>query len=464
MKALHYSRFAILIVIISTTKLSYAQDWKLIGNADATSSSKLGTTNKIPLRIFTNNQERMRLDTQGRFGIGTITPAFTLDVSNFKLAQVARFNGPTSKMYIGLWKTNGLRGYVGSNQPNTYDMDFGTSSNNTQGSTHLIIKGLPKLSVAASGNVGIGTLAPMKKLEVADGDLRLNMRLPGILHSMEFMYQDSRQDWRIEHALSGYEMYFTVSPDNFLTVVRPVVFLTSPFVAPFSLTVFGRARAAGFDLYSDKKLKKNIEPVSSALELVKKLNPQQYYFKSNEYPVLALPANKQYGFVAQEVEDVFPELVTEAEIPVDVNVSGEKKMEMVKSINYMMLIPILTKSIQEQQEEIAGLKNELAHLKDLVKKISNGQAVSSRIDDNSIGQNNPNPVRSNTSISYSISSLSKGSKIILTDKSGKIIRSIGLNGSGTLNLDAGMLSSGTYTYSLIVDGVAVQSRTMLVAR
>jgi len=130
----------------------------------------------------------------------------------------------------------------------------------------------------------------------------------------------------------------------------------------------------------------------------------------------------------------------------------------------MMLIPILTKSIQEQQEQISELKNEVAELKELVKKFSNNQAISSRIDDNSIGQNSPNPVRSNTSITYSISSFSKGSKLILTDKAGKIIRSIALNGSGTLNLDAGMLSSGTYTYSLIVDGVAVQSRTMLVAR
>ena len=52
----------------------HAQDWILNGNADADANSKLGTTNGQPLRLFTNNVERMRIDTSGKIGIGTTAP------------------------------------------------------------------------------------------------------------------------------------------------------------------------------------------------------------------------------------------------------------------------------------------------------------------------------------------------------------------------------------------------------
>ena len=55
--------------------------WSTSGNTNATTTSKLGTVNSIPLRIMTKNTDRIRIDTFGRVGIGTITPAQLLHVA-----------------------------------------------------------------------------------------------------------------------------------------------------------------------------------------------------------------------------------------------------------------------------------------------------------------------------------------------------------------------------------------------
>ncbi|GMI14267.1 hypothetical protein TrVE_jg2647, partial [Triparma verrucosa] len=56
--------------------------------------------------------------------------------------------------------------------------------------------------------------------------------------------------------------------------------------------------------------------------------------------------NTHYGFIAQEVEEVVPELV------------GTDELGM-KSIRYLGFTPVLLEALKEQQEEILSLKEEL---------------------------------------------------------------------------------------------------------
>jgi trimeric autotransporter adhesin len=106
---------------------------------------------------------------------------------------------------------------------------------------------------------------------------------------------------------------------------------------------------------SDAAKKTNINDFSGALSLITQLKPKTYNYKADAD--LALPTEKQYGFLAQDLEQVLPELVKQIETlgqgapdkegnPVPV-VTGE-----IKTVNYIALIPILVQGMQEQQKTI----------------------------------------------------------------------------------------------------------------
>lgn len=117
---------------------------------------------------------------------------------------------------------------------------------------------------------------------------------------------------------------------------------------------------------SDASKKTNVEELNNATTLIKALAPKTYdYIEDAD---LALPTEKQYGFLAQELEKVLPELVQTVDVPgspiVDETgenpeMEGETEGSTIKSVNYMALIPILVKALQEQEVRIADLEKQL---------------------------------------------------------------------------------------------------------
>ena len=104
----------------------------------------------------------------------------------------------------------------------------------------------------------------------------------------------------------------------------------------------GHIYCTGSYLPSDERLKENIQPLENALDKVMQLKINTYYFKP-EYAKMNFPTSRQYGFTAQNLETVFPELVK-------LNPAKEKEQPVeFKAVNYIGLIPILTEAIQEQQ-------------------------------------------------------------------------------------------------------------------
>ena len=95
---------------------------------------------------------------------------------------------------------------------------------------------------------------------------------------------------------------------------------------------------------SDVRLKKDIKPITDALDKVKKLNGVNFTWKKDN--------KKSIGFVAQEIEKVLPELVKTTPA-ID---NPEKQY---KSVNYSNVVAVLVEAIKDQQKQIDELKKQI---------------------------------------------------------------------------------------------------------
>ena len=112
---------------------------------------------------------------------------------------------------------------------------------------------------------------------------------------------------------------------------------------------------------SDKRLKENIVNISSPLEKIKQLRGVYFDWKEKTDEGESIkdlgfipPIQKgEIGMIAQEVEKVIPQAITDA--PFDEREEGDKY----KTIKYDRLIPLLVECINEQQKQIDELKNKI---------------------------------------------------------------------------------------------------------
>ncbi|MEN8259162.1 MAG: tetratricopeptide repeat protein [Pseudomonadota bacterium] len=116
-----------------------------------------------------------------------------------------------------------------------------------------------------------------------------------------------------------------------------------PIVINRTITV---SRGSSSSPLSDKRLKTNIQPVKGALDLVKKLKGVNFDWKVDEDIEVIINNQSRVGFIAQEVEEVIPQIVYTTP-------------EGYKGVHYSNLVAILVEAIKEQQSEIDALKQKL---------------------------------------------------------------------------------------------------------
>jgi hypothetical protein len=264
---------------------------------------------------------------------------------------------------------------------------------------------------------------------------------------------------------------------------------------------------------SDSILKNNLNNITNASEIINKLNPMSFYFDTINYNYLNLSGKKQYGLIAQQVERVLPEVVFNVVHPEQKDsigniISPELKY---KGLNYQAFIPLIIQGMKELNSNKDSVNAKLnSRIDSLIKVVADYDSLknivasySSRFDsleaminrccgqnakatpngqtgnntnqsnvqyvklstENAIilNQNDPNPFAEETDITYFLPETVGNATIMFYDNTGVIIKSVQLQskGNGTLHVYASDLSSGMYTYALIVDGKMIDSKKMM---
>ncbi len=217
---------------------------------------------------------------------------------------------------------------------------------------------------------------------------------------------------------------------------------------------------------SDKRLKNNIKSMNHMAEKLARINSYTYNYKPDLFKnapkeVLKESLRKRYGFLAQEVQKVFPELVKE-------NENG------MLAVDYVSMVPILTKVVNSQQKELKTLERtifsqekEIAQLKAILKKNNhslNSDDMDLSEDEPILYDNTPNPVNNNTSIGFYIPINSTSARIMFTNLQGKEVYAVNITakGKGNIIVNSSNLYKGLILYTLEVDQQIIDTKRMIV--
>ena len=134
-------------------------------------------------------------------------------------------------------------------------------------------------------------------------------------------------------------------------------------IKPFAVETAGvylKSTGGGWSTFSDKRLKKNVEPVGNALDSLCRLNPVKFEWKgatSRTAPT--------HGFIAQEVAQVFPEFVSPA--PDVGDITG------LLGINYDDFSVVSVKAIQELAKISDEMKDRIASMEERMNALEMGK-------------------------------------------------------------------------------------------
>jgi len=280
------------------------------------------------------------------------------------------------------------------------------------------------------------------------------------------------------------------------------------------LDVAGDVYANGLKLTSDGRHKTNIKKLSSCKDKLSRLQGKSYNKLISQkgepgldniklddikdtvkyLTILYSRENKkqeesrtEFGFIGQEVGEVFPELVQKDSlgyyyvdyiglIPVIVEALKEDSQTKDSLINVLTgQIATLQKVTALQEKTIISLQQQI---NDLKKNCCPSKTKSAKVDETATGisssddngangsvlyQNSPNPFNQNTKIAYFIPETSISATLYIFNMSGVPIRTIPIQdkGYGSITIKGSELNPGMYLYTLIVDDNEVDTKRMI---
>ena len=165
-------------------------------------------------------------------------------------------------------------------------------------------------------------------------------------------------------------------------------------------------------------------------------------------------ASVNYGLDAAQLKAVFPKLV-------------QQDKEGNYSINYVEMVPLLVKSINEMSAKIETLEQQLEVEKQAKRVKSETTGIENNVSDIDMvrmDQNKPNPFSESTVIGLNIPEKTQKANILIYDLSGKQIQNVPVAERGETNITvyASELGAGMYIYTLVTDGKVSVTRRMIV--
>ncbi|MBK9420853.1 MAG: tail fiber domain-containing protein [Flavobacteriales bacterium] len=224
---------------------------------------------------------------------------------------------------------------------------------------------------------------------------------------------------------------------------------------------------------SDAQLKENVMPLEGAMDKLLQLRPKSYTYKASEFPTMGLDDAVHFGVIAQELEEVFPELVRDGEQPAAVDSLGNEIASAVqfKMVNQDGLLPWVIAGMQEQQATIDQLRsqiNQCCAANGSGMAPSNGEQRSSSVESNVQEQRLliiPNPVADLTTLAYYVPTAGQVSLQVSTSD-GKPVATLReeLAEAGAYNYawNTTKLAAGTYFCTFMLDGAVVVKRAVKV--
>jgi len=274
-----------------------------LGEFNAATSVKFYTAANA---TTTGGSERMRIDSSGKVGIGTTSPASytsdTLVISSGDQGGMTLVSADNVENYIS-WAdgTSGAAqlqaGYIGYNHSSNY-MRFGTIATE-------------RMRIRSNGQVLINSTSIIASdnayLQVTGGSVTPVALRGGTNNYFMAFYKESNND--LIGSITG-----------------------------------SSGTATAFNTSSDYRLKENVDYSWDATSQLKQLKPAKFNF-------IADPDNTVDGFIAHEVQEVVPHAVT-----------GEKDAKEMQGIDQSKLVPLLVKAMQEQQTVIEALEARISTL------------------------------------------------------------------------------------------------------
>jgi hypothetical protein len=244
---------------------------------------------------------------------------------------------------------------------------------------------------------------------------------------------------------------------------------------------------------SDGRFKKNIQENVPGLEFINQLRPVTYTLNltgmnkflrpnppqtksaisgtTSATETAAINQGEQVvhtGFVAQEVEAAAKKLNYSFG-----GVDAPKHSSDIYGLRYSEFVVPLVKAVQQLsnkndslQQVVNNLQSQIDDIRRLLSNLKTGNAYLSAGDAADLKQNAPNPFNSNSIIGYYLPATAGNAQIQITDITGRKMQTVAINGRGPgqIVIAAGTLSSGTYVYTLIVDGRNVASKQMILTK